>query len=125
MQTSSRLAELLILIMPFAALIGLFLAWAEWHKQLRLVEIQSWRKKTLSIGLFAVTLQALLFASMWTPLSRFHVLLQRFLNTDLLLLVLAIPCAFAWKGRIRWWLLTASIGFSVGCVFSAFAEMAY
>jgi hypothetical protein len=119
------MTELAILILLAAALLGLFHAWGEWRKQLRLVQVRSWRRITLSVGLFAVTLQAFLFGSMWAPLSRFHVLLQRSLNAEFLLVVLALPCIFTWKGRARWWLLTASIGFCIGSFFSALAELAY
>ena len=119
------MVELIVILLLFAALVGLFYCWAQWRMQLRLFEIAGWRRMALSFGLFAVTLQALLFVSMWTPLSRLHDLLRNSMTAELVLLALAIPCGFAWKGSARWWLLTASIGFSVGCFFSMLAELAY
>jgi hypothetical protein len=119
------MAGLAILILLAAAVVGLFYAWSEWRKQLRLVQVRSWRRVTLSVGLFAVTLQAFLFVSLWTPLSRFHVLLRRSVNAELLLMMLALPCIFTWKGRARWWLLTATIGFVIGSFFLVLAELAY
>jgi|SRR5215472_17970315 len=119
------MAELLIIVLLFAALVGLVYCWTEWRKQLRYTGMPPWRKGGVSLGLFAVTLQALLFAYTWTPLSRFHYLLERGMDAELLLFVLVIPCIFAWRDSARWWLLTASLGFGVGYFFSMLAEIAY
>ena|ERR1700741_1339249 len=119
------MAELLIIALLFAALVGLVFCWAEWRKQLRHIGMSSWRKAGLTFGLFAATSQALLFVYTWTPLSRFHHLLREAMKVELLLFVLVIPCIFAWWGSARWWLLTASIGFSAGHFFSMLAEVAY
>ena len=119
------MAELCIIALLFAALVGLVYCWVEWRKQLQYVGMSTLRKVGVSLGLFAVTLQALLFAYTWTPLSRFHVLLRHGMEAELLLLVLVIPCIFAWRGSARWWLFTASMGFGVGYFFSMLAELAY
>jgi len=66
------MAELLIIALLFAALVGLVFCWAEWQKQLRHIGVSSWPKAGLTLGLFAATSQALLFVYTWTPLSRFH-----------------------------------------------------
>jgi hypothetical protein len=119
------MADVILLSLLAAALVGLFYGWGAWRKQLRLIQAPSWRRTTLTIGLLAVTLQALLFALTWTPLSRLHALLLRAENAEYLLLALALPCIFAWKGRARWWLLTSSVGFGIGTFFSVLAEIAY
>ena len=119
------MAELLIIALLFASLVGLVYCWTEWRKQLRYLGMSSWRKAGLIFGLFAATSQALLFAYTWTPLSRFHHLLRQGMNAELLLLVLVIPCIFAWRGSARWWLLIASVGFGVGYFVSMVAEVAY
>lgn len=119
------MVELFLIALLFAALVGLVYCWGEWRKQLRTAGTSAWRKAGLTLGLFAVTLQTLLFAYTWTPLSRFHRLLERGMDADLLLLAFVIPCLFAWRGSARWWLLTASVGFAVGYFFSMLAEVAY
>src|SRR5215475_7335930 len=99
--------ETVLLIWLVAALVGLLYGWADWRKQLRAADAPSWSSKALTISLVAVTLQALLFAATWTPLSRNHHLLYRLEQFEYVACAIGIVTVFFWKGHSRWWLLTS------------------
>jgi hypothetical protein len=113
-----------ILAWMVASILGLFFAWSEWGEQIR-GSVNPWRAGALSVALFTVTLQAVLFVSIWFDLRHRGSFFQRCLVADFVLLVIALPCIFAWKGRARWWLVVSSVGFGVGSFCSAIAASAY
>ena len=119
------MAGVLLLVMLVAAFVGLFYAWSEWPSELRKVRLIAWRRAAVSVGLFAVTIQAILFVASWTPISRHHALLQKIMNADFALVLLAVPCIFTWRGPGRWWLLASAVFLPVACFFSVLSEIAY
>jgi hypothetical protein len=63
-----------------------------------------WRRIAINAALISVTLEAALCAALWTPLHlRFNFLVTATI-TEGLLLIVGLPCAFAWRGKARWWL---------------------
>lgn len=125
MATWTIVAEALLLVMLVAAFLGLFYAWRDWPSELRHVKLLAWRRAAVSVALFAVTLQAILFVALWTPVGRDHVLLQRSMQADFVLMLLGAPCSFTWRAPTRWWLLASSVFLPVICFFVALAELAY
>jgi hypothetical protein len=79
----------------------------------------------MNIGLFSVTAQAILFLAMWSPIAHHRAALLVCMRLDFVLVLLAVPCIFAWRGKIRWFLLASSLIFPVVCFFTALAQLAY
>jgi hypothetical protein len=117
--------EALLLVMLVGAFVCVFYAWSEWPSQLRRVRSPAWRRAAVSIGLFSVTVQAVLFVVLWTPISRYHTVLPKLMYVDFALVLLAVPCIFAWRGTARWCLLASALFLPLACFFSALAELAY
>ena len=61
-----------------AALVGIAYGWSESYDEVRNAELQSWRRTTALVGILAVTLQAVLFIAIWTPLGRHNALVTRY-----------------------------------------------
>jgi cytochrome bd-type quinol oxidase subunit 2 len=91
-----------------AALVGIFYAWGKSYDEVRNVELQSWRRATALVGILAVTLQAVLFIAIWTPLGRHNALVTWLTWSEALFFLIAIPCALTRRDRSRWWLLFSS-----------------
>jgi hypothetical protein len=119
------MAEVLLVLMLVASFAGIFYAWSEWLGQLRHGELAVWHRTAVSVALFAVTMQAVLFVALWTPLSRHHLLVRDFIYAALILMFVAIPCTFTWRGPVRWSLLASAVFLPVLCFFAALAELAY
>jgi hypothetical protein len=120
------MAVILFLLSLLVAVGGLLYAWIEWVKKPRPAQFPPWRRVALLVGLCAVTLQFVLFASMCGPLRHFgDCPLQRCLYAELVLMVVALLCVFAWTSRARWWLLTASIVFGINSFYLVLASTAY
>jgi len=117
------MADLVGFGMLMAALIGLFFAWGHWRDQFRGAGPPTWRRAAINVALFSVTLQALLFIVLWTPISRHHVLIVKFIKTDFVLALATIPCVFAWHGRARWLLLASAVFFPVLSFLVVLAEL--
>jgi hypothetical protein len=125
MATWTIAAEALLLVMLVAAFLGLFYAWRDWLSELRYVKLLAWRRAAVSVALFAVTLQAILFVALWTPVDRDHVLLERSMQANFVLMLLAAPCIFTWRPPTRWWLLSSAVFLSVISFFVVLAELTY
>ena len=118
-------ATFLLFAMLIAAFLCLFYAWAQWPRELRFVGLIAWRRAAVSVAILTVTMQAILFVALWTPVGRHHVLLRKCMSADFVLMLLAIPCIFTWRGSARWCLLASAVFLPVLCFFTALAELAY
>ena len=76
-----------------------------------------WRRLLASVGLLAVSIQALLFLLSWTQIGRDPVLLGYWARWVNPIFLIAAPCVLAGKGAVRWWLLCSSILLFVVCFF--------
>ena len=88
--------------------VGLPFSWSEWRKELSLVHNARIRV-VVTAGVVFVTIQVLMFVALWTPWTSSYLFLRYWLFTDALLLILAVPCSFSWKGNARWWLRACSL----------------
>jgi len=102
-------------LMIVTALWGLTYAW--WRLRTRLVKepLSLWRRALATIGLVAVSAQALLFILYWTRIGPGDALLGQWSRWVDLTFFIAAPCALAEKGASRWWLLSSSILLFVIC----------
>jgi hypothetical protein len=114
-----------LLAMIVASFLGIFLGWASRWGVLGTSSLPSWRKVLAYIGLFAVTTQAILFVTLWTPLARYRLLLLQSVNLELALLIVAVPCIFLGRLQRRWWLIASAAFLPVVSWFSVLAEVAY
>jgi hypothetical protein len=112
----------ILLAMAVASFLGLLLGWTSRRK---IESVASWRKITAYIGLSAVTLQALLFIALWTPLVRYRLLLLQSVNLEIVLLLIAVPCIFLGQLQRRWWLIASAAFLPFVSWFSVLAEVAY
>jgi hypothetical protein len=117
------MADALLLVMLVGAYVSVFYAWSELLSQLRAVRLLVWRRAAVSVGLCCVTAQAILFAVLWTPVSRHPALLLKIMYADFALVLLAVPCIFAWRGIARWCLLASALFLPVACFFTVLAEL--
>ena len=108
-----------------------FYGWKEWNSTIHQGELPVWRRITASVGIFFITVQTILFFTLLATIFSHKVAVpyRFFLSgcvlTELVLLVVAAPCTFAWQGRFRWWLLASSFYLPVISFFSALAALAY
>jgi hypothetical protein len=107
--------------MLVACLVGPFYVWSEWHGKIYKAQIPARRRVMASIGLFAVTTQAILFVGIWILVRRGPVLLGNIAVIELLMLLPVILSLFAWERRARWLLLASSVSL---CIISSFAVLA-
>jgi hypothetical protein len=104
-----------------AALCGVIYGWYRLRGVARDISLPTWRKATSSLGLFAVTAQALMLISIYVDASRFTNVLNRLLPRGwssgvVLLFLLAVPCILTVKGLSRWWLSASSLCLFVFCI---------
>jgi hypothetical protein len=52
-------------------------------------------------------------------------LLLKCVFAELVLFLIAAPCAFAWRARVRWWLFVSSAYLPVITFFTALSVLAY
>ena|ERR1700674_4309134 len=122
---------LILVIILVVPLVGVFYGWSEWHREIYKGELTVWRRITASVGILAITAQTILFITVLITIFRYRVLVpyRFFLSgsvfAELALLLLAAPCTFAWRGRVRWWLLASSFYLPVISFFSVLAVLAY
>lgn len=119
------MAGALLLLLLVGAYVCVFYAWSEWPSQLRSLRLLLWRRTAVSIGLFLVTVQAILFVVLWSPISGHHSLLMKCMYVDFALMLLAVPCILAWRGTARWCLLASALFLPVACFLTVLAELAY
>src|SRR5580700_7881846 len=89
-----------------AALLGVSYGWYRWRGVMRDLRLPTWRRATSTLGLFAVTAQALLLMTMYAgEFIRNPAFFDRWwFPGQVFLCVIAIPCAVAGRGPSRWWL---------------------
>ena len=121
----SSLLEALLLGMLVGAFVCLFYSWSEWPGQLRSVRLFGWRRALVSIGLFLVTVQAILLVALWSPIIRHPALLLKCMYADFALLLVAVLCILIWRGTARWCLLASTVFLPVARFFTVLAELAY
>lgn len=118
----------MLLVGPSAVV---FYGWSEWHSKIHQGELLGWRRTIGGVGILFITAQTILFLTLLVTIfshkiavpSRFF--LSGCVLGELVLLVVAAPCMFAWRGRFRWWLLASSFYLPVISFFSALAALAY
>jgi cytochrome bd-type quinol oxidase subunit 2 len=91
-----------------AALVGIAYGWSKSYDEVRNAELQSWRRTAALVGILAVSLQAVLFIAIWTPLGRHNALVTWLTRGEALLFLVALPCVLTRRDRSRWWLLFSS-----------------
>lgn len=90
---------------------GPLFAWIKWPSERRNSELPVWRRRTMSVGLFLITIQTVLFWAMWAPRSavyRYHVLYSVEHQAPIFIIILVLPtlpCILIWRGPARWFLL--------------------
>jgi hypothetical protein len=120
----ASMVEALLFAMLVGAFVCLFYSWSEWPSQLRSERSFGWRRAAVSIGLFSVTLQAILFVALWFLISH-RGLLLKCLYANFAFVLPAVPCAFFWRGTARWCLLASTLFLPVACFFAVLAGTAY
>jgi|SRR5580658_443734 hypothetical protein len=125
MRMWSTTVEALLLLMLVGAFVCVFYGWSDWPRQLRSAQLLAWRRAAVTIGLFSVTAQAILFVALWTPIAHHRAALLACMRVDSALVLLAVPCIFAWRGKARWYLLASALILPVACFFTVLAELAY
>lgn len=102
-------------LMILTAFWGLSYAW--WRLRARLVKepLPLWRRALATIGLAAVSAQALLFILYWVRIGPSDAQLGQWSRWVDLTFFVAVPCVVAEKGAPRWWLLSSSILLFVIC----------
>jgi hypothetical protein len=107
-----------------------FYGWSEWHSKIHQGELPGWRRTIGGVGILFITAQTILFLTLLVTIfsHKIAVPYRFFLSGcvlgELVLLVVAAPCMFAWRGRFRWWLLASSFYLPVISFFSALAALA-
>lgn len=105
--------------MIVTAFVGLVYGWKRWLGEAHKAELPMWRRISASLGLLAVTAQALLFLALWIwpGIGRNHVLFRQWARAELLLFAIALPLVLTAKGRTRRWLVVACVLLFVICFF--------
>ena len=100
-------------LMPvtLAALAGLIYAWVLTYRESRAAEAPGWRQTVAWLSVGAVTLQVLLFAGMYFFFSNGQRAINSIAEIEVLLVLIAVPCAVMRKGFARWWLIFSSVYF--------------
>jgi hypothetical protein len=100
-----------------AAFIGLICGWYSWRSAARGQALPAWRRITSSLGLFAMTAQALLLVTIYTDLmSRHQFLFDRgWFFSEFILFFLAVPLIATEKSTSKWWLFASSAYLLVFC----------
>jgi hypothetical protein len=88
---------------------GLVNAWSHLRVGLPKEPLPLWRRILATIGLAAVSAQAILFLLPWTRIGRDPMLFGKWAKWIDPTFLVAVPCVLAGKGQSRWWLLSSSI----------------
>jgi hypothetical protein len=108
-----------------------FYGWSEWHSNIHQGELPGWRRIIGGVGILFITAQTILVLTLLVTIfsHKIAVPYRFFLSGcelgELLFLVVAMPCMFAWQGRFRRWLLASSSYLPVISFFYALAALAY
>src|SRR5215469_745845 len=96
-------------IMTLAAFWGVAYGW--WHRRAELTKgtLPRWRRIGATVGLLAVTVQALLYVLSWVHMGRNNVLFGQWERLFFPAFLLAAPCVLVGKGASRWWLFSSSV----------------
>lgn len=102
-------------LMILTAFWGLAYAW--WRLRAGLVKkpLSLWRRVLATIGLLAVSVQAMLFILSWTRIGKDPALLAQWARWVGPTFLVAAACVLAEEGASRWWLLSSSILLFVMC----------
>ncbi len=104
-------------LVTVTAFVGLARAWRHWKSDTFGRPLSIWRRTLATVGLLAVSLQALLFLLFWTHIGRNHELIAQWAKWLAPTFLVAILGTLAGRGRFRWCLLPASILLFVICFF--------
>lgn len=105
---------LVVLGLVVGAFMSLFYAFNFWPDEVR-----------VRVGLIVVSLQVILFLSLWLPFVSDRLwLILSLLVAETLLLLTALVCAFSRKHQSRWWLVCSSTTFAVFSILSVVARAA-
>jgi hypothetical protein len=108
-------------LLQLIALTGPLYAWTKWPSERRNLELPAWRRVILSVGLFTVTIQAILYLALLAPRSAVyhHDVLydveQRAVFFSIILVLPAFACILTWKGPARLLLLGAELSLPILC----------
>ena len=119
---SAALDALIFGVMSIAVLTGIVYGWRHWRDQLSRPTLSAWRKTLSTLGLFAVTTQALLFTLWLVGIGAQQTGFKYWafwVNPPFLL---AVTGSLAGSGKARWWLFSASIQLFVISFFFVFSE---
>ena len=105
---------ILLGLMTLTAFGGLIYGWWRWKPEY-FKQLPLWRRVLSSVGLLAVSLQALLFLLSWTQIGRDPVLIGHWARWVDPTFLVAVLCVSAGKGAFRWCLLSASVLLFVVC----------
>jgi len=105
MRDSSDLLWLVILGgIAIVVLVGVPFSWREWLRERRAVQGASLKRLAIDAAIVAVTFEAALFFLLWVPKLWDSPLVFWVARVDLVCFIVGLVCAFAWRGKARWWL---------------------
>jgi len=106
---------LVVLGLVVGAFMSLFYAFNFWPDGIRVVRV----------GLIGVSLQVILFLSLWLPfVARRRGMILSVLLAETLLFLTVLACSLWRKHQSRWWLVYSSTAFAVFSLFSFLASLA-
>lgn len=108
-------------LLRFVAFTSPLYAWIKWPSERRNLELLAWRRVILSVGLFIVTIQAILYLALLAPRSAvyhhdvLYDVAQRAVFFSIILVLAAFACIFTLKGPARLLLLGAELSLPILC----------
>lgn len=108
-----------LLPVTLAAIVGLAYTWILTYREVRAARAVEWPQKIALLSVTAVSVQVVLFFGMLFNLSNDQRMIGWIMGIEVLLFLVAVPCAVIRKGFARWWLAFSSI------YFLAFAGFVY
>jgi hypothetical protein len=95
--------------MAVTILVGIPFCVSEWKRQLSSGQLRGWKSVIVTAAICAVTLQGVCCLTLWVPFNISFSFFKWANLRALILMVVGLSCAFSWKGKARWWLVTSSI----------------
>jgi len=97
-----------------AALIGLICGWHSWRSAARDQEIPTWSRITSGLGLFAITAQVLLLATIYAgSIIPFDLFERWWFQGQFILFLMAVILITTEESTSKWWLFASSTYFLV------------
>jgi hypothetical protein len=109
---------ILFVVLIVAALAVVPYAWIVGRRELRMLELPAWRRRWATVALIAATVQAGIFIALFTPLCENYDVSMACARVELILSLIAIPCALVAKGVSRWWVALSSVVLTMGSLAS-------